>query len=124
MMPLAVAKRETTVMLGSPLTWPTRSRGESSHQSISPRRNAADAENGSKVSHSTRSKLATFGPAVNPQAVAQFQSPGQSVLLHGMALDHLRLRLPLGVDAIERIEHEICRVSRRPCPGDDRVQYR
>src|SRR5690349_16283772 len=35
-------------MLGSPLTWPTRSRGGFSHQSISPRRSAADAENGSK----------------------------------------------------------------------------
>jgi hypothetical protein len=66
MMPFAVAKCETTVMLGSPLTWSTRSRGGFSHQSISPRRSAADAENGSKVSHSTRSKCATFGPAVNP----------------------------------------------------------
>jgi hypothetical protein len=65
-LPFAVAKCETTVMLGSPLTWLTRSRGGFSHQSISPRRSAADAENGSKVSHSTLSKLVTFGPAVNP----------------------------------------------------------
>src|SRR5205823_4475188 len=48
MMPFAVAKCETTVMLGSPLTWSTRSRGGFSHQSISPRRSAADAENGSR----------------------------------------------------------------------------
>jgi hypothetical protein len=66
MMPFAVAKCETTVMLGSPLTSPTRSRAGFSHQSISPRRNAAEAENGSKVSHSTRSKCATLGPAVKP----------------------------------------------------------
>jgi hypothetical protein len=70
MMPFAVAKCETTVMLGSPLTWSTRSREGFSHQSISPRRSAAEAENGSKVSHSTRSKCATFGPPVNPTGPA------------------------------------------------------
>ncbi len=53
-------------MLGSPVTRATRSRDGFSHQSISPLRNAASAENGSKVSHSTRSKCATFGPAVKP----------------------------------------------------------
>jgi hypothetical protein len=41
----------------------------------------------------------------------------RSVLLDGMALDHLRPRLPLGVDAVKRIEHEIGVVSRRPRPG-------
>jgi hypothetical protein len=40
-----------------------------------------------------------------------------------MALDHLRLRLPLGVDAVERIEDEIGVVSRRPRPGDDRIEH-
>jgi hypothetical protein len=43
MMPFAVAKCETTVMLGSPAIWSVRSRGGFSHQSISPRRSAADA---------------------------------------------------------------------------------
>src|ERR1700746_910109 len=66
MMPFAVAKCETTVMFGSPGTWSTGARGGFSHQSISPLRNAAWAENGSNVSHSTRSKCATFGPAVKP----------------------------------------------------------
>ena len=61
---------------------------------------------------------------VEAQTVAQLQGPGQSVLLDGMALDHLRLRLPLGVDAVKRIEHEIGVVSRRPRPGDDRIQHR
>jgi hypothetical protein len=41
-----------------------------------------------------------------------------------MALDHLRLRLPLSVDAVERIEHEISVVSRQPRPGEDRIQHR
>jgi len=58
------------------------------------------------------------------QTVAQLQRPGQSVLLDGMALDHLWLRLPFGVDAVKRIEHEIGGVSRRPRPGDDRIQHR
>jgi hypothetical protein len=61
---------------------------------------------------------------VKAQTVAQLQGPGQSVLLDGMARNHLRLRLPLGVDAVKRIEHEIGRVSSRPRPCDDRVQYR
>jgi hypothetical protein len=61
---------------------------------------------------------------VETQTVAQLQCPGQSVLLDGMALNHLGLRLPLGVDALERIEHEIGVVSRRPCPGNDRIQHR
>ena len=66
MMPFAVAKCDTTVMLRSPVTWSTRSRAGFSHQSISPRFSAAIAENGSRVSHSTRSKCATLGPEVNP----------------------------------------------------------
>src|SRR6266481_8979 len=41
-----------------------------------------------------------------------------------MALDHLRLRLPVGVDAVKRVEHEIGGVPRRPRTGDDRIQYR
>ena len=61
---------------------------------------------------------------VKAQTVAQRQGPGQSVLLDGMALDHLRPRLPLGVNAVKRIEHEIGVVSRRPRPGDDRIQHR
>jgi hypothetical protein len=40
-----------------------------------------------------------------------------------MALDHLRLRFPRGVDAIERIEDEIGGVSGRPRPGDHRVEH-
>jgi hypothetical protein len=59
---------------------------------------------------------------VKAQTVAQFQGPGQPVLLDGMALDHLRLRLPLRVDAVKRIEHEIGGVARRPRPGDHRVE--
>ena len=43
-----------------------RSRVASSLQSTSPRLSAAIAENGSNVSHSTRSKCAIFGPAVKP----------------------------------------------------------
>src|SRR5580704_5650971 len=72
----------------------------------------------------TTSRANTGSFVVEAQTVAQFQGPGQSVLLDGMALDHLRPRLPLGVDAVKRIEHEISAVSRRPRPGDDRVQYR
>jgi hypothetical protein len=61
---------------------------------------------------------------VEAQTVAQLQGPGQSVFLDGMALDHLRLRLPLGVDALKRIEYEIGVVSRRAGAGDYRIQYR
>jgi len=40
-----------------------------------------------------------------------------------MPLDHLRLRLPVGVDAVERVEHEIRGVARRPRAGDHRVEH-
>src|ERR1700730_10312529 len=55
------------------------------------RRKAADA--GDNVPRQHRLLV------VEAQTVAQLQGPGQSVVLDGMALDHLRLRLPLGVDA-------------------------
>jgi hypothetical protein len=40
-----------------------------------------------------------------------------------MARDHLRLRFPLGVEAVKRVENEIGVVARRPVAGDHRVQH-
>ena len=60
---------------------------------------------------------------VEAQTAAQLERPGQPVFLDGMALDHLWLRLPLCGDAVERIEHEIRGVARRPRPGHHRVEH-
>src|SRR5215471_3484228 len=67
-MPIAVAYWEITVTLRLRASSSAWSLSGTSHQSISPRRSAAIAEKGSNVSHSTRSKCATLGPAVNPRA--------------------------------------------------------
>jgi hypothetical protein len=41
------------------------------------------------------------------QPVAQFQSLDQPVVFDDVSLDHLRLRLPVGIDAVKRVEHQI-----------------
>src|SRR5580700_4525468 len=117
MMPFAVAKCETTVMFGSPVTRSTRSRDGFSHQSISPLRNAASAENGSKVSHSTRSKCATFGPAVKPTLLPSarpvLREPGEH---RAGAADMLVLQKPVGVAADnlgDRLERRFLRQTLR-----------
>src|SRR6266446_5142124 len=40
-----------------------------------------------------------------------------------MSLDHLRLRRPIRIDAVERIEDEIGVIARLPLAGDDRVEH-
>jgi hypothetical protein len=40
-----------------------------------------------------------------------------------MAGDHLRLCLPFGVEAVERVEDQIGGVARRPRAGHDRVEH-
>ena len=79
------------------------------------RRGAADA--GDNVARQHRLVV------MEAQTVTQLEGPGQSVLLDDMTLDHLRLRLPLGVDAVERVEHEIGGISRRPKSGHHRVKH-
>ena len=56
------------------------------------------------------------------QPVTQFEGPDQPVILDGMALDHLRLRLPFSVETVEGVEHQIAVVARRPVAADDRVE--
>jgi hypothetical protein len=60
---------------------------------------------------------------VEAKPLAQLEGPAQPIVVCGMALDHLRLRLPLGVDAVQRIEDEIGGISRRPRAGDHRVEH-
>ena len=60
---------------------------------------------------------------VEPQTVAQGQAPHQPIILDAMPSNHLRLRLPFGVEAVERVENEIGGVARRPCGGHDRVKH-
>ena len=40
-----------------------------------------------------------------------------------MALDHLRLRHPIRIDAVERIEDEIAVIAGRPIAGRDRIKH-
>jgi hypothetical protein len=40
-----------------------------------------------------------------------------------MALDHLRLRLPAGVEAVERVEHQVSVIAGRPVAGDHWVEH-
>src|ERR1700680_735154 len=98
MMPFAVAKCETTVMFGSPVTRSTRSRDGFSHQSISPLRNAASAENGSKVSHAT--KMRTLRPCREAYFAAVawpvLREPGEH---RACAADMLVLQKPIGAAA-------------------------
>ena len=60
---------------------------------------------------------------VEPQTVAQGQGPHQAIILDAMASDHLRLCLPIGIEAIERVEDEVGRVAGRPSAGDHRVEH-
>ena len=61
---------------------------------------------------------------MEPQAVAQFQSPEETVRVDLVAGHHLRLRRPIGVDAVQRVEDEIGVVAGRPVEGDDRIEHR
>jgi hypothetical protein len=61
---------------------------------------------------------------VKAQTVAQLQVPDQTILFDVVALDHLWLRRPVRIDAVERVEDEISVVARRPVEGYDRVQHR
>src|SRR5205085_7842489 len=60
---------------------------------------------------------------VEAQTVAQGQVPHQPIILDGMTGDHLRLYLPFGVEAVERVEDQIGGVARRPRAGHDRVKH-
>jgi len=60
---------------------------------------------------------------VEAQPLAQFQRPAQFVGADLVALDHLRLCLPIGIEAIERVEDEVGRVAGRPRAGDHRVEH-
>jgi hypothetical protein len=80
-----------------------------------PRREAADA--GDDIARQHRLLV------VKAQPVAQPQIPGQAVIVDLVAGDHLRLGLPVGVDAVERVEDEIGIVAGRPVEGDDRIEH-
>ena len=70
----------------------------------------------------TTSRPSTGVPCMEPQALAQRQSPGQSVVLDKMALDHLRTRSPVRVDAVECVKDEVTVVSRRSRESHNRVE--
>src|SRR5262249_55039514 len=57
------------------------------------------------------------------QPLAQCQSPCQPILVDLMSVDHLRLRHPVRVNAVERIEDEISVIAGRADPGGDRVEH-
>ena len=79
------------------------------------RREAADA--GDDIARQHRFLV------VKTQPVAQFEGPGQPVIFDLVTRHHLRLRLPLGVDTVERVKHKIGVVAGRPRTGDDRIQH-
>jgi hypothetical protein len=56
--------------------------------------------------------------SMEAQPLAQFQRPAQFVGADLVALDHLRLCLPIDIVAIERVEDEVGRVAGRPRAGD------
>jgi hypothetical protein len=60
---------------------------------------------------------------VKPQPLAQCQGPDQPVLLDLMPLDHLRLRRPIRIDAVQRVEDEIGMIARRSEGDDDGVEH-
>src|SRR5262249_22690251 len=57
---------------------------------------------------------------VEAQPIAQSEDPGQTVVLYLVAVDHLRLRLPVCIEAVEGVEHGIGVVKGRPVACDDR----
>jgi hypothetical protein len=56
------------------------------------------------------------------QPVAQLQGPDQAVFVDVMALNHLRLSHPVGVDAVERVEYEIRVIACRSVERHNRIE--
>jgi hypothetical protein len=57
-----------------------------------------------------------------PRQTLRHEGPVQAVRVDLVTFDHLGLSLPLGVEAVERVEHEIGGIARRPRSGDHRVE--
>ena len=56
------------------------------------------------------------------ELVPQRDCPPLAVVVDSMAGGHLRLGYERLIDAIQRVEHEITVISRRPRPGPDRIE--
>ena len=75
-----------------------------------------------RCSEATQSRASTGLAVVEQQPVAQAHRPAQPVVLHLMALDHLRLRIELLVAAIQRLEHHRGAVAGDERGGPDRIE--
>src|SRR6516225_5215109 len=60
---------------------------------------------------------------VKTQPIAQAQQPSQPVIVDLMPLDHLRLRLPARIEAVQRVKHQIGVITSLTVEGDDRVEH-
>ena len=60
---------------------------------------------------------------VKAQPVAQCQVPDQPIFFDLVPLDHLRLRRPIRIDAVERVEDEISVSASRAGAGEVRVEH-
>ena len=70
----------------------------------------------------TASRANTGAPSWNRRSLTQSQRPNGTVLVNGVAFDHLWLRGERLVQAIERIEHQVGMVMRRAVPAENRIE--
>src|SRR5215469_14810248 len=60
---------------------------------------------------------------VKTQPIAQAQQPSQPVIVDLMPLDHLRLRLPARIEAVQRVKHQVGVITSLTVEGYDRVEH-